>query len=74
MPTLDVNVEKAKAMFDVNFWGMLARIQAFAPLVIAAQGTIVNTGSIVSVLNVPYNRIYCASKAAITIFDEVLRV
>ena len=74
MPTLDANVEKAKAMFDVNFWGMLACIQAFALLVIAAQGTIVNTGSIVSVLNVPYNSIYCAPKAAITIFDEVLRV
>jgi 1-acylglycerone phosphate reductase len=74
MPTLDVNVDKAKAMFDVNFWGKLACIQAFAPLVIAAQGTIVNTGSIVSILNVPYNSIYCASKAAITIFDEVLRV
>jgi 1-acylglycerone phosphate reductase len=26
MPTLDVNVEKAKAMLDVNFWGMLACI------------------------------------------------
>jgi NADP-dependent 3-hydroxy acid dehydrogenase YdfG len=31
MHTPDVNIDKAKAMLDVNFWGMLACIQAFAP-------------------------------------------
>ena len=74
MPTLDLIVEKAKAMFDVNFWGMLACTQAFAPLLIAVLGTIVNTGSIVSVLTVTYNIIYCVSKADVSIFDEVLRL
>lgn len=73
-PTLDVDIGKAKAMFDVNFWGVLSCIKAFAPLLIAAKGTVINIGSILSLLNLPYSSIYCASKAAITIFDEVLRI
>jgi short-subunit dehydrogenase len=70
--TLDVDVEKAKALFDVNFWGVLSCIQAFATLLIAAKGTIVNIGSIQSVLNMPYTSIYSASKAATSNFDEIL--
>ena len=73
-PTLDVDIREAKATFDVNFWGVLSCIQAFAPLLIAAKGTVVNIGSFQSILNVPYSSIYSASKAAITIFDEVLRI
>lgn len=73
-PTLDVNTEKAKEIFDVNFWGTLSCVQAFASLLISAKGTIINTSSILSLLNTPYTSIYCASKAAITIFDQVLRL
>lgn len=73
-PTLDVDIAEAKAMFDVNFWGLCSCIQAFASLLIAAKGTIVNIGSFQSVLNVPYSSIYSASKAAISIFDEILRI
>ena len=52
MPTLDVNMEEAKRIFDVNFWAVLAVTQAFAPLLIAAQGTIVNISSLIGHLNV----------------------
>lgn len=54
MPTLDVDIEDAKRMFDTNFWGALAVTQAFAPLLIAAKGTIVNICSISSHINVPW--------------------
>ena len=46
MPVLDINIDKAKRIFDTNFWGSLAVTQAFTPLVIKAEGTIVNIGSI----------------------------
>lgn len=54
MPALDVDIEEAKLLFDVNVWGVLAMVQAFAPLLIEAKGTLVNIGSIVAYLNVPY--------------------
>ena len=54
MPTLDTDIEEAKRMFDVNLWGVLAVTQAFAPLVIAAKGSIVNGSSLASCLNPPW--------------------
>ena len=54
MPTLDVNIDDAKKLFDVNLWGTLAVSQAFAPLLIAAKGTIVNISSISSHLYLPW--------------------
>ena len=54
IPALDLDIEDAKRMFEVNFWGVLRMIQAFAPLLIEAEGTIVNIGSIVAYLHAPY--------------------
>jgi 1-acylglycerone phosphate reductase len=54
-PTLDADIDEAKKLFDVNFWGVLAMIQAFAPLLFQAQGTIVNIGSIVGYLYSPWS-------------------
>jgi 1-acylglycerone phosphate reductase len=53
-PILDVDLEEARKVYDVNVWGVLAVIQAFAPLVIAAEGTIANTGSVVAHLQSPF--------------------
>ena len=54
MPTLDIDIEEAKRMYDVNFWGVLAVTQAFAPPIIAAKGTIVNIASIAGHLYPPW--------------------
>lgn len=54
MPALDSDIEEGKKMFEVNFWAVLRMIQAFAPLLIAARGTIVNIGSLLGYLYNPY--------------------
>lgn len=66
MPLLDSDLDEGKAMFEVNFWGVLRAIQAFAPLLMAAAdgATVVNIGSIVASLYTPY----CSP------FDLVLKV
>lgn len=46
MPLLDVSLEEAKALYDLNVWGVLALTQAFAPMLIKARGTIVNINSV----------------------------
>jgi 1-acylglycerone phosphate reductase len=74
MPMIDVSISEAKRAFDTNFWGAVAMNAAFAPLVIAAKGTIVNGSSINSVLVVPWMGIYGASKAALTMVSETLRL
>lgn len=45
-PLLDVDIAEAKSLFEVNFWGPLAMVQAFAPLLIEAKGLISNHTSI----------------------------
>lgn len=45
-PLLDVEMEWAKQVYDVNVWGPLAVTQAFAPLVIESKGIIANLSSI----------------------------
>lgn len=54
MPVLDLDMEVARQMYEVNFWGMLAVIKTFAPLVIKAEGTIANLSSIGASLYMPY--------------------
>jgi 1-acylglycerone phosphate reductase len=70
---LDVDIEKAKKMFDTNIWGVVGMVQAFAPLLIAAQGTIVNVSSIVAKMGVPTMGPYSASKAALDLLSQTLR-
>ncbi|EOD50684.1 putative short-chain dehydrogenase reductase family protein [Neofusicoccum parvum UCRNP2] len=50
MPILDSDMQKAKSLFDVNLWGVIAVTQAFAPLVIASQGAIVNISSLAALI------------------------
>lgn len=54
MPALDMRIEEAKRMFDVNFWSVFEMMRAFAPLMIAAKGTIVNIGSVNGYTPLPF--------------------
>jgi len=53
-PVLDIDIAAAKKVYETNLWGPLAMIQAFAPLVIKAKGTIVSITSISGYVNVPH--------------------
>ena len=51
MPALDISIAEAKKVFDLNFFGVLEVIQAFAPMLVNAKGCIVNNSSIGGVMN-----------------------
>lgn len=53
-PVLDVNITTAQRIFDINLWGPLRTIWAFADLLIASRGCIVNVSSSASVTNSPW--------------------
>lgn len=53
MPTLDVDIEEGKRLFDTNFWGVIRMVQGFAPLLLEARGTVVNIGSISAYIHCP---------------------
>ncbi|KAK7964395.1 hypothetical protein PG988_011369 [Apiospora saccharicola] len=71
MPTLDLDIEVAKQMYEVNVWGVVAVIKAFAPLVI--EGSIANLASISGLVRPPYMDVYAGSKSAVEAISESLR-
>ncbi|KAJ5091770.1 hypothetical protein NUU61_006640 [Penicillium alfredii] len=73
-PALDTDLERARKLFDVNFWGTVNVIHAFAPLIIASKGMIVNICSIAAVLHTAWGAFYNSSKAAVRSYSESLRL
>ncbi|KAJ6571978.1 hypothetical protein B0H19DRAFT_1132009 [Mycena capillaripes] len=74
MPLLDTDVDEAARLHDVNLWGALRTVQAFADLIIAARGKVVNVSSVGSVTNMAWNGAYSASKAGLNRLSETLRL
>jgi len=72
-PISDMSIADAKALFDLNVWSFIAMTQTFLPLVVKSKGTIVNHTSISSLVPVPFESAYPASKAAMASFTDSLR-
>ncbi|PYH83329.1 NAD(P)-binding protein [Aspergillus uvarum CBS 121591] len=73
-PALETSLDEAQALFDVNFWGTVRVTQAFAGMVVAAKGCVVNIASLGGNMPVVWNAFYAASKAALKSYGETLRL
>ncbi|KAL1301597.1 hypothetical protein AAFC00_005827 [Neodothiora populina] len=74
MPISDISLDEAKKLFDLNVWSFLAMYQAFLPLLLKSKGIIVNHTSIASVVTIPFQSVYHASKAAMAMFSDSQRL
>ena len=54
-PLIEVDMAAAKRLYDVNVLGLLAVTQAFAPMLIAAKGKVVNISSVGGILAMPWS-------------------
>jgi NAD(P)-dependent dehydrogenase (short-subunit alcohol dehydrogenase family) len=68
------NLDAWKKLLDVNFWGVVHGVNAFAPKMLASglPGMIVNTGSKQGITTPPGNLAYNVSKAALKAYSEGL--
>ncbi|KAK9770723.1 hypothetical protein SCAR479_12612 [Seiridium cardinale] len=75
MPVADQNMDDARAMFDVNVFGLLAVTQSFLPLLVAAAGEaiVANVSSISAPSEPVFQGVYAASKAAVFAMSGVMR-
>lgn len=74
VPATEVDIDEVRNLFEVNLYGVMAMCQAFAPLLIAAKGTIVQIGSLVALMPYVFGSAYNASKAALHAYSDTLRV
>ena len=74
VPALEVEMHEVEATFAVNVFAVMAMSQAFAPLLIEAQGTIAMIGSLAGEMPYVFGSVYCASKAALHRYTDTLRL
>ncbi len=74
-PLAEIPLEDFRAEFETNVTGALAVIQEAVPLFAKqGRGRIVNVGSVMAELGTPFAGAYCASKAALHMLTDILRV
>jgi len=74
-PLAETPLESLRELFETNVLGLAAVTQAVFPhMADRRAGLIVNVGSIVGVLPTPFAGGYCATKSAVHMFSEVLRM
>lgn len=67
--------DEARAVFETNLWSPLALVAAVAPDMIArGEGVIVNTGSMAQVSPFPHLGHYSASRAALALITQAMRL
>lgn len=71
----DVPTEDHRRIFETNFWGMVyGSLAAARHLRGRGAGSIINVGSVLSDVAVPYQGMYVASKHAVKGFTDALRM
>lgn len=74
-PLTEIPIERVQDLINTNVVGLLAVTQEVFPhMARARNGRIVNIGSVVGLLPTPFAGIYCASKAAVHMLSDVLRM
>ncbi len=67
------STEQAQAIFDTNFFGIVRMARAVVPhMRQRAQGRIINIGSVLGFMPVPYMALYSATKHALEGYSEAL--
>jgi short-subunit dehydrogenase len=74
-PSVEISKEETERQFATNLFGPLELIKQVAPVMkVQKSGKIVNIGSISGIAATPFSGPYCASKAAIHTYSDVLRM
>lgn len=75
LPIEQATLKHWRRIIDVNLWGVIYGIDAALP-VMRHQGTghIVNTASLAGLIPLPFQVLYCTTKAAVVALSESLRI
>lgn len=74
MPMEFVPMQRARALFDVNVFGLIRMTQLCLPLLRAHKGRVISVGSVAGLVASPGHGTYSASKHAVEAISDALRV
>ena len=63
-----------RSMFELNFFSMVNMTKRMMPLLRESEGTVINISSVASRLPISCMGAYCATKAAVNMFSDSLRM
>ncbi|HEX8230848.1 MAG TPA: SDR family oxidoreductase [Chloroflexia bacterium] len=70
----NIELEDARTLFDINFWGEVHGVKAVLPIMREqGAGTIINVTSVTAQRPLPLMSVYSASKAALNGFSQAVR-
>ncbi|GAA4851456.1 SDR family oxidoreductase [Algivirga pacifica] len=73
-PVEEMDIDKYRYLFEVNFFGMIQLTQAVLPQMRSRKnGCIINIGSLAGRFALPYQSSYCSTKFAVSGFTQSLR-
>ncbi|KAK0486362.1 NAD-P-binding protein [Armillaria novae-zelandiae] len=71
----DLDMKRVQDLYDVNVFGAMRMVKAFAPLLIASgDACILQVGSVAGVTPYPFGSTYSSSKAALHAYGNTLRI
>jgi short-subunit dehydrogenase len=74
-PLMELSLDALRAVMETNIVGLAAVTQGVFPhMADRRRGLVINVGSVVGLLPTPFAAAYCASKAAVHMLSEVLRM
>jgi 1-acylglycerone phosphate reductase len=74
IPAVETPLAEAHSIMNVNFFGPVQLTQLLLPQLLRARGSVINIGSIAATMPLPLSAVYCASKAALSQYTNVLRL
>jgi len=73
-PIVEAPFDRVQNVINTNLTSTIAMIQAVFPHMAERGGRIVNLGSAIGVMPSPFSGVYCATKAAVHMLSDVLRL
>jgi 1-acylglycerone phosphate reductase len=74
-PTAEVELDRYRSTMEVNYFGLIRITSVVSRHMISRRsGRIINIGSTVGLVPLPYAAAYCSSKAAVHSYSEALRM
>ncbi|ORY81522.1 hypothetical protein BCR37DRAFT_380423 [Protomyces lactucae-debilis] len=73
-PAVELDVDVCRELMETNFFAVMEMNKAFIKMLVAAKGTILATGSVAGIIPTPWGSIYHASKAALHMLLDCMRI